>query len=102
VLAELDSSSCLYLHGNPSKFLQGHNIFGSDDLLSLVYDTYRKVCDALSLRPQLAELGTVREGRYDLSRTDINYSFGYLTALTSWHGCEPRSSSPRPGMVDPP
>ncbi|MCW8925852.1 MAG: phage/plasmid replication protein, II/X family [Xanthomonadales bacterium] len=69
----------LYLHGNPSKFLQGHNVFGSDDLLALVYDTYRTICDALKLTPQLQDLKAVREGRYSLSRLDINYSYALPT-----------------------
>ncbi|WP_421863114.1 phage/plasmid replication protein, II/X family [Motiliproteus sp.] len=69
----------LYLHGNPSKFLQGHNIFGSDDLVALVYDTYQKVCKALKLSPQLAELGAVKKGAYSLSRVDINYSYSLPT-----------------------
>ncbi|MEH6473865.1 MAG: phage/plasmid replication protein, II/X family [Halopseudomonas sp.] len=69
----------LYLHGNPSKFLQGHNIFGSDDILALVYDTFKKLCRALSLSPQLAEMRAVREGRYCVSRVDINYSFSLPT-----------------------
>ena len=33
----------ILLSGNPSKFLQGHNVFGSDDLLALVSDTFNKV-----------------------------------------------------------
>jgi len=35
----------LWVSGNPSKFLQGHNVFGSDDLVSLVYG----VIDCLGL-----------------------------------------------------
>jgi len=69
----------LYLHGNPSKFLQGHNIFGSDDLIPLVYDTFVRICDVLDLQPQLTELGAVRAGDFNLSRIDINYSFSLPT-----------------------
>ena len=27
---------CIFINGNPAKFLQGHNVFGSDDLLGLL------------------------------------------------------------------
>ena len=33
----------IQLSGNPSKYLQGHNIVGSDDLIGLVHDTYRSL-----------------------------------------------------------
>jgi hypothetical protein len=28
----------LWVNGNPSKFLQGHNVFGSDDIVALMSD----------------------------------------------------------------
>lgn len=65
----------LLLKGNPSKFLQGHNVFGSDDIVSLMYDTYLKVCESLKLQPTLQELRAVKEGDYALKNLDINYSF---------------------------
>lgn len=65
----------LLIDGNPSKFLQGHNIFGSDDLLSLVHDSFLVICSMVGLRPSLAELGAIESGEYQLSRVDINYSF---------------------------
>ena len=30
----------LWCNGNPSKFLQGHNVFGSDNVISLLYDVF--------------------------------------------------------------
>jgi II/X family phage/plasmid replication protein len=63
------------LSGNPSKFLQGHNVFGSDHLIDLVYDTYRVICQTLSLQPTLADLKAVKEGDYVIKNIDINYSF---------------------------
>jgi len=63
------------LSGNPSKFLQGHNVFGSDDLLSLVYDVYKIVCSSLGIVPRLSDLRKVKEGDYRLINIDINYSF---------------------------
>ena len=34
----------LYIDGNPSKFLQGHNVFGSENLIPLVEETLKKIC----------------------------------------------------------
>jgi II/X family phage/plasmid replication protein len=65
----------LLISGNPAKFLQGHNVFGSDDLLSLMYDTYIKICASLSLEPTLDELRKVKEGDYVIKNIDINRSF---------------------------
>tara|TARA_R110000850_G_scaffold274220_2_gene411483 strand:+ start:938 stop:1966 length:1029 start_codon:yes stop_codon:yes gene_type:complete len=69
----------LLLSGNPSKFLQGHNVFGSDDLVSLVYDTFVRVCLSLNISPSFKELETVKEGDYRLKNVDINYSFDLPT-----------------------
>ena len=32
----------IWVNGNPSKFLQGHNVFGSDDIVSLLSDLFVK------------------------------------------------------------
>lgn len=69
------NASELYLSGNPSKFLQGHNIFGSDDLQALMLDVYLKICAQLGLEPTKQDLQRVRAGDYRLTRVDINYSF---------------------------
>ncbi|AEF03160.1 hypothetical protein C7Y69_07330 [Alteromonas sp. KS69] len=67
----------LWVSGNPSKFLQGHNhnVFGSDDLLTLVYDTFNIIADQFKLQPTLPERVAIRSGNYNLGMTDINYSF---------------------------
>lgn len=65
----------LHFSGNPSKFLQGHNVFGSDDLLSLMYDTYLKLLRSLELSPRLSDLRSVKQGAYPISMVDINQSF---------------------------
>ena len=61
--------------GNPSKFLQGHNVFGSDNLLSLVFDTYVQILKSLDLTPNIRDLHDVKVGSYTLSRVDVNYSY---------------------------
>lgn len=65
----------LWVSGNPSKFLQGHNVFGSDDLQSLVYDTFTVICDQFNFKPTLPESHAIKTGRYEVGMVDINYSF---------------------------
>ncbi len=69
----------LVIHGNPAKFLQGHNIFGSDDLLSLVLDTFLTVASKLNLPLTQETIDLVREGDYPLARVDINGMFELRT-----------------------
>ncbi|MBT79160.1 MAG: hypothetical protein CL587_02070 [Alteromonadaceae bacterium] len=65
----------LWISGNPAKFLQGHNVFGSDDLTALVYDTFKIIIRQLGLTPQISEIAQIRDGAYDIGMIDINYSF---------------------------
>lgn len=65
----------LKLSGNPAKFLQGHNVFGSDDLLSLMRDTYLKITGFFNLSYTDSELEAVSQGNYLVTSIDINYSF---------------------------
>jgi II/X family phage/plasmid replication protein len=65
----------LWINGNPSKFLQGHNVFGSDDSVSLMSDLFDVIAPQFELKPTLDELNRIRSGDYELFRTDINYSF---------------------------
>ncbi|MGQ8363681.1 phage/plasmid replication protein, II/X family [Glaciecola sp. 1036] len=65
----------LWISGNPSKFLQGHNVFGSDDLVSLMFDTFRVICNQFNFQPTLQEYQAIKNGDYELGIVDINYSY---------------------------
>lgn len=65
----------LWVNGNPSKFLQGHNVFGSDDIISLMSDLFDVIAKQHNLRPTLQELHQIRTGDYELKMVDINYSY---------------------------
>ncbi len=65
----------LWVSGNPSKFLQGHNVFGSDDLVSLIYDTFKVIVKQFNFTPTMHELKQIKHGLYDVGMLDINYSF---------------------------
>lgn len=69
----------LWISGNPSKFLQGHNVFGSDDLVSLIYDTFLFIMKQFKFTPTLQELSLIKKGTYSLKTVDINYSYSLPT-----------------------
>ncbi len=73
-----DGKGCathLYIDGNPSKWLQGHNLVGSDDLLSLVWDAFQRLCALVGLEPTDFERQKVRAGQYRVTRVDYNRMF---------------------------
>lgn len=71
------SSSSIWISGNPVKFLQGHNIFGSSDLKQIMIKFFDALLehDALGLDPALKQYENVQTGLYDLSRVDMNASW---------------------------
>lgn len=68
----------LQISGNPVKWFQGHNLFGSQDVHGLCMETITRVCDILELHPTEDEKHSWHEGDYSLSRVDVNtmYSLG--------------------------
>lgn len=71
-----NTDSSIWISGNPTKFLQGHNIFGSDDLIHIM----GKFFDALlkhdiGLCPTSEQYDDIQDGRYTLKRVDINHSW---------------------------
>lgn len=67
----------VYISGNPAKFLQGHNIYGSDDIFTLSALFFSAVAKNLGLdidvQDRWFQIG--RTGRYELTRVDITYNF---------------------------
>jgi II/X family phage/plasmid replication protein len=67
----------IWISGNPTKFLQGHNIFGSNDLvhvMGLFFDELLKF-DNLGLSPDPFQYAAIKDGQYALSRVDVNESW---------------------------
>ncbi len=60
----------LFIDGNPAKWLQGHNIFGSDDLIGLVNAVMHKLIPMLNLTPTQHDIAAWRDGSYLLKRVD--------------------------------
>jgi II/X family phage/plasmid replication protein len=77
--------------GNPVKFIQGHNIWGSSDLTGLAYEAIIKALSSLGLKLSTQENIFLFNGGFSLSRVDINnmYSMGSLESVTQWlHSAE--------------
>lgn len=76
------------ISGNPAKFLQGHNVFGTNDLKYLVAKMIDKLCmmDELELKPTDVEYENIQQGIYQLSRVDVNEHFFFPSAqlARSW------------------
>lgn len=60
----------LVIDGNPVKFFQGHNVFGSDDVQGLAWAIINTVSSALSF-----DLADIETSDIDVARVDINRSF---------------------------
>lgn len=56
--------------GNPLKFLQGHNLWGSNDLIGLMSETMYKVFDVLGVVPGHEDWLMIEKGLYELYRVD--------------------------------
>lgn len=69
------NATLLFFSGNPSKFLQGHNIFGSDNLVELMHEVYTNICTLLDLVPSDLDWQKIRAGDYRVTRIDINYPY---------------------------
>ena len=76
------TDSIVEISGNPAKFLQGHNVFGTNDLKYLVARMIDKLCmiDELQLKPTDIEYDDIQEGKYHLSRVDVNEHFAFPSA----------------------
>lgn len=87
--AEVDAegNTCLVeLSGNPVKFLQGHNLFGSLALVDLVYSALERVSEYLGHVQPLGFYESWRRGLGTVSRIDINamFSLGSNANVLAW------------------
>lgn len=77
--------------GNPVKFIQGHNIWGSSNLTGLAYEAIIKALSILGLKLAPNENDLLFNGGFSLSRVDVNnmYSMGSLESVNQWlHSAE--------------
>ena len=71
------TDSQIWISGNPVKFLQGHNIFGTDDLTYLMGRFFDALLghEELGLSPTDVQYEAIQAGHYFLKRVDINQSW---------------------------
>jgi II/X family phage/plasmid replication protein len=65
----------VWVSGNPAKWFQGHNLFGSDDLPGLVIATLNRVCEAVGVIPSADDQAAWSAGAIRLQRVDVTNSF---------------------------
>lgn len=68
-------SGRLHVDGNPTKFFQGHNLWGPDDPRMMVYATSLYLNDHLNLQIPAKIIDDTLKGEFELSRTDITEMF---------------------------
>jgi|TARA_B110001454_G_C12697196_1_gene424972 II/X family phage/plasmid replication protein len=81
----------LEFSGNPVKFIQGHNVWGSSDLTGLAFESITKALNTLGLKLHPAESKALFGGNFTLSRVDINQMFamGSIERVNQWlHSAE--------------
>lgn len=86
VLHGTEDTYLIEISGNPVKWFQGHNIFGSDDLPNLIYETVVKLSKVLSLPQPQQYLEAIKKGLFTLSRVDITamYSLPTRSDVYAW------------------
>lgn len=65
----------IQISGNPAKWLQGHNLFGSNNLVALMAKFFSQLYEIMAeegLNPTMEQCDAINEGRYTVSRIDIN------------------------------
>lgn len=82
----------LEISGCPAKFLQGHNVFGSDDLPGIVSAFVLAVYAKVGYIPTPGELDHLARGMVVIARIDVNYSSDF--------GTEPRALAAIRGLSE--
>lgn len=70
-----DHAEFLMISGNPAKYLQGHNIWGSDDLCGLTDAMLAQLLPKLGLVYDDFTQARVLAGNFTVAMIDINYSY---------------------------
>jgi II/X family phage/plasmid replication protein len=72
-----NTDSKIWISGNPTKFLQGHNIFGSSDLVYIMKKFFDELLkrNELGLSPTLQQYQDIQKGEYKITHVDVNQSW---------------------------
>lgn len=73
---KIDSRGDLHISGSPAKFLQGHNLFGSDDMQGLARELVARVLEQVpGIIVDDRTHAAIESGNIDLLRADLNESY---------------------------
>lgn len=82
-----ERNTCMVeLSGNPVKFLQGHNLFGTLDTVNLIYTCLERIAELLGAVQPVGFYNAWKAASGTLSRVDINrmYSMGSRADCLQW------------------
>ncbi len=65
----------LRIIGNPAMFIQGQNVFGSDNIKALMFKLATRVAKRLKSNPSVENKLDWKNGQFDVHRLDITYNF---------------------------
>jgi II/X family phage/plasmid replication protein len=83
----IDARGDLHISGSPAKFLQGHNLFGSDDVQALAAEMVNSVLLKVpGIQPDERTHQAIATGAIDVLRVDLTrmYSVGSRSAVHDW------------------
>jgi len=88
-VGELVVGTSVYISGNPAKYLQGHNVYGSDDINQLAALFFEQVAISLNLDKNTQDLWYQLglSGNYEPTRIDITYNYrveGGSEGVNAW------------------
>lgn len=70
-----DLCTHIEVSGNPVKFFQGHNLWGTDDMASLVVATLEQIASSLGIEVTTETRSAWEQGEVQLTRVDCTESF---------------------------
>ncbi|MDF4569517.1 phage/plasmid replication protein, II/X family, partial [Vibrio parahaemolyticus] len=100
-IPQLKNIWILSVSGNPVKWFQGHNIFGTSDLCNLVYELFESLANKFGkIQPDFIR-DSILDGQYSISRIDINgmFELGSRLDVLSWLSALERTARTRHGTA---
>ena len=71
IAVKTDDGGYLHISGNPTKLIQGHNAFGTNDLFGLNHEFFSRAVAILNLNPSDIERQKWKNGDYLITRIDL-------------------------------
>lgn len=95
----LDSGPHLRVDGNPIKWIQGHNLFGSNDLIGLMKEVLHRLAYILEFIPNGEVWKSWNEGLYQVNRVDCTemWDFPSKDDVLAWLNAAQYQSKSRHG-----